>query len=137
MKIIGLDYGEVRTGVAISDELGMLAHGLETINHNKNEKMLIERIKEIIAQNNVSKIVIGYPLNMNATKGPRAEKTDAFIEKLKKAINLEVIKIDERLTTVEAHKTMTALNISKDKKKKIVDTISAEYILQVYLDRFV
>lgn len=136
MKIMGLDYGEVRTGVALSDELGMLAHGLETINHNGNEKKLLERLKEIISQNNVNKIVIGYPLNMNATKGPRIEKTDSFIKKLEKEIGLPIIKMDERLTTVAAHKTMTELNVSKDKKKKIVDTISAVYILQMYLDRF-
>ena len=115
MKIIGIDYGEVRTGVAISDELGMLAHGLETINNNGNDKRLIERLKEIITENKVSKIVIGYPLNMNATKGPRIEKTDNFIKKLEREIGLEVIKVDERLTTVAAHRTMTELNISKDK----------------------
>ena len=135
MKILGLDYGEVRTGIAISDELGMLAHGLETFEHKDSDKKLIERIIEIIKQNNIEKIVIGYPLNMNATKGPRAEKTDCFIEKLKKATNLEIIKIDERLTTVASHRTMTELNINKDKKKKIVDTMSAEYILQTYLDK--
>lgn len=135
MKIMGLDYGEARTGVAISDELGMLAHGLETIEHGVNEKKLIERIKEIISANKIQKIVIGYPLNMNATRGPRIEKTDKFIEKLKKEVGLEIIKIDERLTTVSAHRTMTELNLTKDKKKKLVDTISATYILQMYLDR--
>lgn len=135
MKVMGLDYGEVRTGVAISDELGMLAHGFETIEHGANEKKLIERIKEIISINKIQKIVVGYPLNMNATKGPRIEKTDRFIEKLKKEVGLEIIKIDERLTTVSAHKTMTELNLTKDKKKKLVDTISATYILQMYLDR--
>lgn len=135
MKIMGLDFGEARTGVALSDALGMLAHGLETIEHGPNIQKLIGRIKEIIKENNVEKIVIGYPLNMNATKGPRVEKTDAFIEKLKKETHLEIIKIDERLTTVTAHKVMTELGISKDKKKKIVDTISAEYILQMYLDK--
>ena len=82
MKIMGLDYGEARTGVALSDELGMMAHGLESIEHKGNDKKLLERICEIIKANKVSKIVIGYPLNMNATKGPRVEKTDAFIKKL-------------------------------------------------------
>ena len=72
---------------------------------------------------------------MNATKGSRIEKTDSFIKKLKDSTKLEIIKIDERLTTVSAHKTMTELKISKDRKKKIVDTISAEYILQMYLDK--
>lgn len=135
MKIMGLDYGEVRTGVALSDELGMMAHGLESIEHKGNDKKLLERICEIIKANKVSKIVIGYPLNMNATKGPRVEKTDAFIKKLEKETGLPVEKIDERLTTVAAHKTMTLLGVSAEKKKKIVDTISAEYILQMYLDK--
>lgn len=135
MKILGLDYGEARTGVAISDELGMLAHGVETIEHGTNEKKLLERIKELIEINKIQKIVIGYPLNMNATKGPRIEKTDKLIEKLKKETGLEIIKIDERLTTVSAHRTMTELKLAKDKKKKLVDTISATYILQMYLDR--
>lgn len=135
MKIMGLDYGEARTGVALSDELGMMAHGLESIEHKGNDKKLLERICEIIKANKVSKIVIGYPLNMNATKGPRVQKTDAFIKKLEKETGLEVIKVDERLTTVAAHKTMTLLGVSTEKKKKIVDTISAEYILQMYLDK--
>ena len=134
-RILGLDYGEARTGVAISDLLGITAQGLESIAHGNNEKMLLNRIGEIITEYQIEKIVIGYPLNMNATKGPRAEKTDKFIEKLKNRFKIDVIKIDERLTTVSAHRTMTELAVSKDKKKKIVDTISAQYILQMYLDK--
>ena len=134
-RIMGLDYGEVRTGVAISDLLGITAQGLESIAHGNNEKMLLNRIGEIITEYQIEKIVIGYPLNMNATKGPRAEKTDKFIEKLKNRFKIEVIKMDERLTTVSAHRTMTELSVNKDKKKKIVDTISAQYILQMYLDK--
>lgn len=134
-RVMGLDYGEARTGVAISDLLGITAQGLESIAHGNNEKMLLNRIGEIITEYQIEKIVIGYPLNMNATKGPRAEKTDKFIEKLKNRFKIEVIKMDERLTTVSAHRTMTELSVSKDKKKKIVDTISAQYILQMYLDK--
>lgn len=134
-RIMGLDYGEARTGVAISDLLGITAQGLESIAHGNNEKILLNRIGEIITEYQIEKIVIGYPLNMNATKGPRAEKTDKFIEKLKNRFKIEVIKMDERLTTVSAHRTMTELAVSKDKKKKIVDTISAQYILQMYLDK--
>ena len=134
-RIMGLDYGDARTGVAISDLLGITAQGLESIAHGNNEKMLLNRIGEIITEYQIEKIVIGYPLNMNATKGPRAEKTDKFIEKLKNRFKIEVIKMDERLTTVSAHRTMTELSVSKDKKKKIVDTISAQYILQMYLDK--
>ena len=131
MKIIGLDYGEARTGIAISDELGILAHGLETVEHGSNQKVLINRIREIIEENNVNKIIIGYPINMNATKGPRVNKTDNFIKKLEKELKIEVVKIDERLTTVSAHKIMTELNLSNCRKKKVVDTISAEYFTDV------
>ena len=134
-RVMGLDYGEARTGVAISDLLGITAQGLESIAHGNNEKMLLNRIGEIITEYQIEKIVIGYPLNMNATKGPRAEKTDKFIEKLKNRFKIEVIKMDERLTTVSAHRTMTELSVSKDKKKKIVDTISAQFILQLFLDK--
>ena len=135
MRIIGLDYGEARTGVAMSDALGITAQGLESIEHGESEKKLLNRLEEIIKEYNVEKIVIGYPLNMNATKGPRVQKTDKFIEKLVNRFHLEVIKIDERLTTVSAHRTMQELAIGKDKKRKIVDTISAQYILQMYLER--
>ena len=135
MRILGLDYGDARTGVAISDLLGITAQGIESIKHGDNPKVLISRLKEIINEYKPEKIVIGYPLNMNATKGPRAEKTDKFIKKLEQEFKIEVIKRDERLTTVASHKTMTTLGISKDKKKNIVDTISAQYILQMYLDR--
>lgn len=135
MRILGIDYGDVRTGTAISDPLGFTAQGLETINHGNNEKILLNRLDEIIKQYSVEMIVIGFPLNMNATKGPRAEKTEKFIEKLKSRFHLKVEKVDERLTTVSAHRTMTELGISKEKKKNIVDTMSATYILQMYLDR--
>ena len=134
-RIMGIDYGDVRTGIAISDLLGITAQGLESINHGNNEKMLLNRIAEIITEYEIGKIVIGYPLNMNASKGPRAEKTDKLIAKLENRFKLEVIKMDERLTTVSAHRTMQELSIGKDKKKKIVDTISAQYILQMYLDK--
>ncbi len=135
MRIIGIDYGDVRTGIAVSDLLGITAQGLESIEHKESEKKLLSRIDDIIKEYDIKKIVIGYPINMNNTKGPRAEKTDKFIEKLINRFKLEVIKIDERLTTVAAHRTMSELALGKDKKKKIVDTISAEYILQMYLDR--
>ena len=85
-RIMGLDYGDARTGVAISDLLGITAQGLESIAHGDNQKMLLNRLAEIIEEYQIEKIVIGYPLNMNASKGPRAEKTDKFIEKLTKIV---------------------------------------------------
>ncbi|MBR4110726.1 MAG: Holliday junction resolvase RuvX [Clostridia bacterium] len=134
MRIMALDYGDARTGVAISDALGITAQGLESIDSN-NKFKLMNRIAEIIKEYAVEKIVIGYPLNMNATVGPRAQKTDSFIKELESRFHLEVIKVDERLTTVASHRTMTELGIKKEKKKQIVDTMSAVYILQMYLDK--
>ena len=134
MRIMALDYGDARTGVAISDLLGITAQGLESIDSN-NKFKLMNRIAEIIKEYAVEKIIIGYPLNMNATVGPRAQKTDNFIKELESRFHLEVIKIDERLTTVASHRTMTELGIKKEKKKQIVDTMSAVYILQMYLDK--
>ena len=133
-RIIGLDYGEARTGVAVSDLLGITAQGLVSINH-KSDKELLEKLAPIIEEYNPEKIVIGLPLNMNATQGTRVEKTKKFIIKLKKAFGIEVVTIDERLTTVASHRTMTDLKIKKDKKKSIVDTMSAIFILQMYIDR--
>ena len=134
MRVLGIDYGDVRTGIAISDPLGITAQGLESIKHGNNHKMLLNRIGEIIKEYSVEKIVIGYPLNMNSTHGPRVQKTEKLILKLEEMYHLKIEKVDERLTTVIAHKTMTELGVSKEKKKNIVDTIAATYILQTYLD---
>lgn len=134
MRVMALDYGDARTGVAISDALGITAQGLESVD-SKNQYNLLNRLAEIIKEYSVEKIVIGYPLNMNATAGPRVEKTNKFIEILENRFHLEVIKIDERLTTVASHRTMIELGIKGEKKKQIVDTMSAVYILQMYLDK--
>lgn len=133
-RLMGLDYGDSRTGVAVSDLLGITAQGVESIKHT-GDKQLIQRLSELIKEYQVKKIVIGLPLNMNATTGARVEKTKKFIEKLKNEFNLEVVTIDERLTTVASHRTMTELGVHKNKKKNIVDMMSAVLILQMYLDR--
>ncbi len=133
-RLMGLDYGDSRTGVAISDLLGLTAQGVESIKYT-SEKQLLQRLREIIEEYQVKKIVIGMPLNMNATSGQRVEKTKKFIEKLRLEFGLEVDTIDERLTTVASHRTMTELGISKNKKKNIVDMMSAVFILQMYMDR--
>lgn len=133
-RLMGLDYGDSRTGVAVSDLLGITAQGVESIKHT-GEKQLINRLRELINEYQVKKIVIGLPLNMNATSGQRVEKTKKFIEKLKSEFGLEVVTIDERLTTVASHRTMTELGVNKNKKKNIVDMMSAVLILQMYMDR--
>ena len=134
MRILGIDYGEVRTGLAISDALNITAQGLETINNNGNDKIILRKIDELLENYEISTIVVGYPLNMNGTKSERTEQTEKFIHKLKCKYNkLQIKQIDERLTTVAAHKTMNLLEVNKNKKKNIVDTISAVYILETYL----
>ena len=133
-RLMGLDYGDSRTGVAVSDLLGITAQGVESIKYT-GERQLIQRLREIIEEYQVKKIVIGLPLNMNATSGQRVEKTKKFIEKLKNEFGLEVVTIDERLTTVASHRTMTELGVNKNKKKNIVDMMSAVFILQMYMDR--
>lgn len=136
MRILSIDYGDSRVGLAITDELCITAQGLETIDYKGNDKILLRRLTELIKQYSVEKIVIGNPVNMNGTEGERVQKTEKFIHKLKCLYNkIEIVKIDERLTTVEAHKTMNFLNVNKHKKKSIVDTLSAEYILEIYLNR--
>lgn len=134
MRILGIDYGDARTGLAITDALNITAQGLETINNNGNDKIILKKIDELLQKYEISTIVIGYPLNMNGTKSERTEITEKFIHKLKCKYNkLQIKQIDERLTTVAAHKTMNLLEVNKNKKKNIVDTISAVYILETYL----
>jgi putative Holliday junction resolvase len=136
MRILGIDYGDARVGIAITDPLGITAQGLETINRNGSDKIVLKRLEELIEQYNVTTIVIGMPINMNGTKTERAEVTEKFIHKMKcKFGKIPIETIDERLTTVEAHKTMNYLNVNKHKKRSIVDTISALYILETYLKK--
>jgi len=133
-RIIGIDYGDARVGIAVSDLMGLTAQGVETIHHKGNEETLLARIEELIKQYDVKKIVIGYPRNLNGTIGPRAQKTEEFIEKLIDKFGFDVIKWDEWLSTVSAHRDMNDMNIKKKKKRGIVDTIAAVHILQNYLD---
>lgn len=135
MRILGIDYGDSRVGIAMTDPLGITAQGLETIHHQGNDKILLKRIEEIVKEYEVETIVIGMPINMNGTKTERVKVTNSFIHKLKCRLGKIPIKtVDERLTTVEAHKTMNLLNIDKRKKKDLVDTISAVYILETYIN---
>lgn len=136
MRSLGIDYGDSRVGIAISDALGITAQGLETIHHNGNDKIVLKRLEEIINEYLVDTIVIGMPFHMNGTSSDRVEVTQKFIHKLNCKFNqIEVIPIDERLTTVAAHKTMNFLDVNKTKKRGIVDTISAVYILEIYMNK--
>lgn len=134
MRILGIDYGDSRTGIAITDPLGITAQGLETIHNNGSDKILLKRLEEFVNEYNPEKIVIGMPINLKGEKTVRAEKTENFIHKLKCKFNkIPIIPVDERLTTVQAHKTMNFLDVNKHKKRNIVDTIAAVFILETYL----
>ena len=136
MRILGIDYGDARVGIAITDELNITAQGLETIQRNHSDKIVLKRLDEILEAYDVDTIVVGLPLNMDGTMSERAEITKKFVHKLKCKYNqLKIEVIDERLTTVAAHKTMNFLDVNKHKKRNIVDTISAVYILETYLNK--
>ena len=135
MRKLGIDYGNTRVGIAITDELEITAQGLETVNCNGNDRILLKRLDEIMENYKIDTIVVGMPLNMKGEQTARAEVTNRFIHKLKCKYNkIKIETIDERLTTVQAHKTMNDLNINKTKKRGIVDTIAAVYILETYMN---
>lgn len=136
MRILGIDYGDTRVGTAITDELGITAQGLETIINNGNDKSVLARLDDIMKEYEISIIVVGMPLNMDGSKSKRIEKTEKFIHKLKCKYNkVKIETVDERLTTVQAHKTMNELRIKPKNKKNLVDTISAVYILETYINK--
>ena len=133
---MGLDYGSKTVGVAISDALGLTAQGIETI-HRKEENKLRKtcaRIEELIKEYEVTKIVLGFPKHMNNDIGDRAEKSLEFKGMLERRTGLEVIMWDERLTTVEAERTLIESNVRREDRKKYIDKIAAVFILQGYLD---
>lgn len=135
-RALGIDYGDSRVGIAVTDPLGITAQGVETIHHQGNEKKLLARIEELLQLYEVDTFVIGMPINMDGSKTERVAVTEKFIHKLKcKFPKIKIETIDERLTTVEAHKTMNFLEVDKKKKRSIVDTLSAVYILEIYMKK--
>lgn len=136
MRIMGLDYGSVTVGVAISDALILTAQGIEVIRRKQENKLrqTLARIQELVNEYQVEKIVLGYPKNMNNTIGERALKSEEFADMVRRRTGLEVILWDERLTTVAAHQVLDEANVNLDKKAQVVDKIAAVFILQGYLD---
>ena len=133
---LGIDYGDSRVGIAITDGLGITVQGLKTIHHAGNDKKLLKELDEILKEYEVDTIVIGMPISMDGTLKARAETTKQFVHKLKcKYHMLKIEVIDERLTTIEANRTMQTLNIHKNRKKELVDTLAAEYILETYVNK--
>lgn len=133
-RILGLDLGSKTIGVAISDPLGWTAQGIKTIRRNGKEND-IQEIKDICKEYGVKKIVVGLPKNMNGTIGESGERAMEFSQMIKDRLQVNIEFWDERLTTVAAHKAMLEADLSRNKRKKIVDKMAAIYILQGYLDR--
>ncbi len=134
MRIMSLDVGSCTIGIACSDALLMTAQGIETIRRTSLEKDF-NRLQELIAEYEVHELVVGMPKNMNGTKGERAEKTEEFVEKMKEVIDLPVSYWDERLSTVMAERQLIAADVSRKKRKSVIDKMAAVVILQGYLDR--
>ena len=133
-RILGIDYGDSRIGIALSDPFGWGASPLCIIDGKQGLKKAVAEIVALVDKNSVTKIVIGFPLNMNGTSGPRVQRTERFIETFTEVRpDVEVIKWDERLTTVAADRTMRELGISQ-KNKGVSDKLAAAFILQGYLD---
>ena len=136
MRVMGLDYGSKTIGVAISDPLGLTAQGIEIIRREEENKLrkCLRRIEELIKEYQVEEIVLGFPKNMNNTIGERAEKSLQLKETLERRCKLPVIMWDERLTTVEANRTLMESKVRRENRSKYVDMIAAVFILQGYLD---
>ncbi|MFB6363613.1 Holliday junction resolvase RuvX [Paenibacillus elgii] len=133
MRLMGLDYGDKTIGVAVSDELGWTAQGLEVIRRTTEERDMA-RLRELIAQYSVTEIVVGLPKNMNNTIGPRGEICIAFSEQLYETLQLPVHLWDERLTTASAQRTLLEADVSRKKRKQVIDKMAAALILQGYMD---
>ena len=134
MRIMALDVGSRTIGIACSDALLMTAQGIETIRRTSLENDF-NRLRELISEYEVHELVVGMPKNMNGTKGERAEKTEEFVEKMKAVIDLPVTFWDERLSTVMAERQLIAADVSRKKRKGVIDKMAAIGILKLYLDR--
>lgn len=132
-RLLGLDVGDKTIGVAVSDELGWTAQGLETIKRQSKEKDLA-RLQEWIAKYQIGAIVVGLPKNMNGTIGPRAEMCQSFAQFLQERTSLPVHMWDERLTTMAAERMLISADVSRQKRKNVIDKMAATLILQGYMD---
>ena len=136
MRLMGLDYGSKTVGVAVSDPLGLTAQGVETVWRKQENKLrqTLAQIGKLVEDYQVERIVLGYPKNMNNTVGERALKSLEFKEMLERRTGLEVIMWDERLTTVEANRTLMEASVRRENRKQYLDQLAAVFILQGYLD---
>ena len=133
MRIMAIDYGDARTGVAISDATGLLA-GFTTVIHSRKSEQVLDELAALIAAHGVDELVMGFPRNMDGSEGPRADLYRAFAAKLEELINQPVVLWDERRTTIEAHQILSDNNYHGKKRKKTVDAVAASLILEGYLN---
>lgn len=131
-RVMAVDYGDARTGIAISDLLCSIV-GSATVIHSRNTAKTLEQIRQLVVENDVGQIVVGLPKNMNGTEGPRAELCREFARQLEEATGLKVVLWDERRTTVEAHNILSDHNYHGKKRKDTVDAVAASLILEGYL----
>ncbi len=132
MKIMAIDYGDARTGIAISDPLGMMA-GFTTVIHAWKPEKAAEAIRELVEQHRVEELVMGYPKNMDGSEGPRAELYRSFAQLLEQVTGKTPVLWDERRTTVDAHRILSQNNVRGKKRKETVDAVAASLILEGYL----
>lgn len=132
-RILGLDIGEKRIGVAVSDPLGYTAQGVKTI-HRESKIKDMKEIEDLLIQYEIKKVVVGMPKNMNGTIGPSGEMVKKVAEKIKNKFNIELIYVDERLSTVSAERILIEGDVRRENRKKVIDMVAATYILQTYLD---
>jgi len=133
-RIVGLDVGDVRIGVAVSDPLRIIAQPYSVITRSAPEQD-IAAVRGVIEQTEAVCVVVGLPLNREGKTGPQAEKVLRFVEQLRAAVDIEIVTQDERFTTVAAERMLIAANVSRKNRKKVVDKIAAHHILQIHLDR--
>lgn len=132
MRVLAIDYGDARTGVAVSDAMGLMA-GFTTVIHSHNPQEVLTQLCELIRAHQAEKLVMGYPRNMDGTEGPRAELYREFAQELEAAAGMEVVLWDERRTTVDAHRILTETGNRGKKRKEKVDAVAATLILEGYL----
>lgn len=132
-RLLGVDYGDARTGFAVSDALGFLANGIGTFKSPSKKEVAAETVR-LAKEYDVEKIIVGNPVNMNGTLGPRAEKIQSLIALIGELTDIPVATFDERLTTAAAHVILNETNIRSKKRKTVIDTLSAQIILQNYMD---
>lgn len=135
MRVLGLDVGDVRIGLALSDPTGLIASAYKTLVRTSKWRD-VEKLRALIEEKEIDRVVVGLPKNLDNTIGPQGKKVQKFVNALKHNYSLDIVYVDERLTTVSAERILIDANLSREDRKKVVDQVAATYILQQYLDSY-